>query len=427
MPNTVKKWGSAIVASLTVAAMLSACGSSVTSAQTKAGKSKTHKASASAPGVTVQNKTITVGTSAPMTGSVAYYGQIANALQAYFKYTNAQGGVDGWKIKDVLLDDKYVPTTALANSKELVQTDHVFAVVCSVGTGTNAAAVPYLAKQDVTVLPDTGQESLNKYKNVFSIEPASGMEAGLDTEHAIKDLHDTKIGVIYENDTLGRPALAGIKAVAQADGASVVATIAEPVTASDFGPAVSKLAQSKAQAVLLWGANAWLASVRKAAQALGYSPNWFGPFFWADPSTYKLAGSLMAGTYFGSWLAPLAASTPGEPTFVSTMQKDYPKDTIGAVTEQGWAMGNLFTTAVKDALSNGHGLTEASLQAALGSMRNVPIQLTTGVTIDKATGQYGSSGEVIQEALPGDKYKAVTKTLPFPPAAEKVALGTLAK
>ena len=62
-------------------------------------------ARASDPGVT--SNTILLGGTAPLTGSSSAYAAISRGADAYFKYVNARGGVNGRKIEYRVLDDAY--------------------------------------------------------------------------------------------------------------------------------------------------------------------------------------------------------------------------------------------------------------------------------------------------------------------------------
>src|SRR5205814_1907276 len=62
---------------------------------------------AATPGVTAT--TITIGGTVPITGPAALFGSIGRGADAYFKYVNARGGVNGRKVKYIYLDDAYDP------------------------------------------------------------------------------------------------------------------------------------------------------------------------------------------------------------------------------------------------------------------------------------------------------------------------------
>ncbi|HEX6951845.1 MAG TPA: ABC transporter substrate-binding protein, partial [Gaiellaceae bacterium] len=84
------------------------------------------------PGVT--SKQVVIGGTFPFTGPASLYKTIPAAELAYYAYVNAKGGVHGRKIKDITLDDQYDPSQTPGKTKQLVEQDHVFAIVGSLGT-----------------------------------------------------------------------------------------------------------------------------------------------------------------------------------------------------------------------------------------------------------------------------------------------------
>src|SRR5579863_4518359 len=113
-PETSRSRTWAVAAAGGAAALLAAaCGSSTT------GTGNT----ASAPGITAT--TVTIGSTQPLTGPAAPgYDEIAPASNAYFKYVNAHGGVNGRTINYTYLDDGYNPTTTTSQTKKLVLQDN---------------------------------------------------------------------------------------------------------------------------------------------------------------------------------------------------------------------------------------------------------------------------------------------------------------
>mgnify|MGYP003343497953 FL=1 len=88
----------------------------------------------------VSSTEIKLGITVPMTGAAAPgYNKVPGAMQAYFNYVNANGGVNGRKVTLVVKDDGYLPTLAVAKTNELILKDKVFAVVGALGTANNKA------------------------------------------------------------------------------------------------------------------------------------------------------------------------------------------------------------------------------------------------------------------------------------------------
>src|SRR5438045_1117553 len=83
------------------------------------------------PGVTPT--AITIGGTAPISGPAALFGSVARGADAYFKYVNAHGGVNGRKVRYVYLDDAYEPAKTVQLTRQLVEQDHVFAVFSTIG------------------------------------------------------------------------------------------------------------------------------------------------------------------------------------------------------------------------------------------------------------------------------------------------------
>jgi len=139
-------------------------------------------ANAADPGVTATE--IKLGITSPKTGSVALsYGKLPGAMKAYFDYINANGGVNGRKITLVSRDDKYLPQQAATQTRNLVLSDKVFAIVGALGTATHTKAyvAAQLAKNNVPDLfVNTGFSGFNdktRYPTTFLVLPSYAMEA----------------------------------------------------------------------------------------------------------------------------------------------------------------------------------------------------------------------------------------------------------
>ncbi|HZT83942.1 MAG TPA: ABC transporter substrate-binding protein [Gaiellaceae bacterium] len=175
------------------------------------------------PGVT--KKQIVIGGTFPFTGPAALYKTIPAAEAAYYAYVNAHGGVFHRKIKDITLDDQYDPAQTLPQTKKLVQKDHVFAVVGSLGTAPILSTWTYLNKRKIPqVLVATGDAywgecarhkcAASKTAKPWTMgwQPDYPGEAKVYAKYILKTKPHAKIGVLYQNDAYGTNYLAGLKA-----------------------------------------------------------------------------------------------------------------------------------------------------------------------------------------------------------------------
>ena len=367
------------------------------------------------PGVDPATKTITLGASSQYTGPVAFYANINNAAKAYFDMINARGGINGWKIKYIVLDDAYQPARAVANIKQLVEQDKVFALSVNEGSPTNAAAANYLKGTDVpNVAPPEGVPGLSKLPTFFVVMPNYAWEAGLAVQYAVQSLHAQKIAVMYEQDDVGIPALKGANAEAAALNMKIVADTTFEASTVDMTANVSKIAQSGADTVLYWGTTGAFAATLKAANAINFHPKWFTPFFLADPSVSKLVGTLNEGVYSTSWFDPATLNTPGVHEYVTAM--DAAKIPIGGLSSNGWLSAGCFVEAFKRLTDQHMDVTRANLMKVLYQFRNVNFTIVNAITFTEQNHDSGITKEAFVQAHNGNFYR-VTKLMPFPPAA----------
>ena len=70
------------------------------------------------PGAT--DKVIKIGTTAPLSGPVSAFAQIAKSAEAYFNKVNDEGGVNGRRIQMIIVDDAYSPPKTVEQARRLV-------------------------------------------------------------------------------------------------------------------------------------------------------------------------------------------------------------------------------------------------------------------------------------------------------------------
>ena len=174
----------------------------------------------------VSKKQIVIGGTFPFTGPAQLYKTIPVAEQAYYAYVNAHGGVFHRTIKDITLDDQYDPSQTPSKTKELVEKDHVFAVVGSLGTAPILSTWNYLNKRKIPqVLVATGDAYWGQCVYHACAASKSGPkpwtmgwqpdypgEARVYAKYILKNKPNAKIGVLYQNDAYGTNYLAGLKA-----------------------------------------------------------------------------------------------------------------------------------------------------------------------------------------------------------------------
>ena len=129
---------------------------------------------------------------------------------------NDQGGVNGRKINLIQYDDAYSPPKAVEQVRKLVESDEVLLTFQLLGTPSNAAVQKYLNSKKVPQLfAATGASKFTDPKNfpwTMGFNPNYFVEGRIYGQYILKEYPNAKIGVLYQNDDLGKDYLNGIKA-----------------------------------------------------------------------------------------------------------------------------------------------------------------------------------------------------------------------
>ncbi|OKO73223.1 ABC transporter substrate-binding protein [Bradyrhizobium sp. AS23.2] len=159
---------------------------------------------------------IKVGQTVPFSGPASAYASIGKAQAAYFKMINDQGGINGRKINLIQYDDAYSPPKAVEQVRKLVESDEVLLTFQIIGTPSNAAVQKYLNSKKVPQLfAATGASRFTDPKNfpwTMGYNPNYFVEGRIYGQYILKEHPNAKIGVLYQNDDLGKDYLNGLKA-----------------------------------------------------------------------------------------------------------------------------------------------------------------------------------------------------------------------
>ena len=163
----------------------------------------------------VSDSEIKIGQSVPYSGPYSVYGQVGKAEQDYFAKINAEGGINGRKIRLISLDDGYVPPKALEQTRRLVEEDGVFFIFGSLGPATSMVVRRYLNPRKIPQLfvwaGDTAGGDYQHYPWTISWSSSLAAESRLYAEHILETRPNAKIAILWLNDEYGRDYLKGFK------------------------------------------------------------------------------------------------------------------------------------------------------------------------------------------------------------------------
>ncbi|MFI4987542.1 MAG: ABC transporter substrate-binding protein, partial [Alphaproteobacteria bacterium] len=95
----------------------------------------------------ITDTTIKIGNLGPFTGEAAIFNPLNYGPDAYLRYINAQGGINGRKFETVFADDACNEAKGIAAAKKLIYEDKVFMIMSSPCSGVAMAIKPMIDKE----------------------------------------------------------------------------------------------------------------------------------------------------------------------------------------------------------------------------------------------------------------------------------------
>lgn len=165
------------------------------------------------PGVT--DTEVKIGQTMPYSGPASSFAAIGRAMTAYFQKVNAEGGINGRKINLVSLDDGYSPPKAVEQTRRLVESEEVLAIVGTFGSPTNFATQKYLnAKKVPGLFLGTGANRVSEpatYPWSMGWQPNNHAKGVIYAKYLLKERPNAKVAVLFQNDDFGRDHLKGFR------------------------------------------------------------------------------------------------------------------------------------------------------------------------------------------------------------------------
>lgn len=246
----------------------------------------------------VTDKEIVIGQFAATTGPAAELGlRMQMGMHVYFSAINAQGGVNGRKIKLITRDDGYEPKKSIEAVKTLINQDKVFALAGSVGTPTGLAALPIVTEAQVPLIGMfTGAQSLREPFNhyVFHVRASYNDETDRIVQH-LAQLGIHRIAVFQQNDSYGQAVLTGVQKALTKRKIQIAAIATAERNSNDVTQAVQTLVKANVEAIIQASTYQTSAAFIKQARAEGFKGQFFNVSFVGAQALANELGDLGQG------------------------------------------------------------------------------------------------------------------------------------
>jgi ABC-type branched-subunit amino acid transport system substrate-binding protein len=358
---------------------------------------------------------IKIGQTVPFSGPASAYATIGKTQAAYLKMINDQGGINGRKVNLIQYDDAYSPPKAVEQVRKLVESDEVLLTFQLVGTPPNAAVQKYLNSKKVPQLfAATGASRFTDPKNfpwTMGFNPNYFVEGRIYGQYIIKNHPNAKVGVLYQNDDLGKDYLNGIKAGLGDKAASmVVAEASYEVSDPTIDSQVLKLKDAGAD--LFFSAT----TPKQAAQAIKKIAelNWH-PVQIVDinatsvgavlkPAGLEASKGIISVNYGKDPLDPTWKDDAGMKRYFEFMAKYYPDgDKDSNFNTYGYSTAQLLVYVLKQC---GDDLTRENVMKQATSLKNVQLDLALpGILANTSATDYRVNKQLQMMKFNGERWE----------------------
>lgn len=341
-------------AGVAVATLAAACSSS-SSSSSSAAPSGSGSAASSPAGTP-----LVIGTIGNFSGPGGEPGHLAG-LQAWVAATNAGGGIGGHPVKLIVQDDLGDATKSQAMVRQLVETDHVLAIVSPEASGTESGWASYIQQQHVAVVG--GQSDTPAWFTNPSFFPSgSTVLTSLEMQaYAVKAAGKSKFGVAYCAEVAAcKQVIPAFQGYGKAFGLTMASSAAISVSQPSYTAQCLAAQQAGAQAEVIDASFAAGSRFIPNCSQQGFNPVYVIPSGAFD--NRYLTMSQLNGTYIPTTNALWSGTGQAVTQFQQAMSKYEASTPLGPNPMAGWAGGELFGAAAANLPANA---TPADVFAAL--------------------------------------------------------------
>jgi branched-chain amino acid transport system substrate-binding protein len=364
---------------------------------------------------------IKIGNLNPYSGPASAYGQIGKTIDAYFKKVNAEGGINGRKIKFISYDDAYSPPKAVEQARKLVESDEVLLIFQSLGTPSNTAIEKYMnAKKVPQLFVATGATKWGDYKHfhwTMGWQPTYQAEGRIYAAYILKQHPNGRIGILYQNDDYGKDYVKGLK---DGLGAKAKTMIVSEMPYETTDPTVD----SQMVALKASGADVFFnvttpkfaaQAIRKAAE-IGWKPVHFlnnvsqsvGAVL--KPAGFENARGILSSYYLKDATDPAWKDDAARKEWEAFMDKYNPGgDKTSSFPVYGYTVAQTLVQVLKQC---GDTLTRENVMKQAASLKGLKLgMLLPGITINTSPTDYYPIEQMQMQQFDGERWKPIGEVM----------------
>jgi len=321
---------------------------------------------------------IRIGNIMPYSGPASSYAVIGKTEAAYFDKVNAEGGINGRKIKFITYDDGYSPPKAIEQARKLVEGDEVLLVFQSLGTPSNSAIQKYMnAKKVPQLFVASGATKWGDPKNfpwTIGWQPNYQSEGRIYARYILDHYPDAKIAVFWQNDDAGKDQVKGLRDGLGDRANMIIADKSYEVSDPSIDSQIVALRDSGADTFFSWAAPKGSAQAIRKVGELGWKPRFFLANVSASvagvlkPAGLQYAKDIISTAYLKDPTDPTWKDDPGVKTWQAFMEKYYPTgDRVDLNNVYGYAAAQTLVQVLRQC---GDDLTRENVMKQAANLKN---------------------------------------------------------
>lgn len=327
----------------------------------------------------ITNTSIKIGIMAPLSGNASSYSKAQIGLDAYYKWVNDQGGVNGRKLETVLEDYACDSTKGIAAVKKLIHQDKVFMLHGNSCSAVAMAIKPIVVESGVPWViahAANGAISSPPTKNIFHGVPVGktmGIAMGqfIATKPAL-----ARVAVILHSDDWAKSYCGPATEFLASKNIKPVIEVAFERGQTDSTAQTLKIKQANPDFVIACLYEAETAIFLKDAKKFALNAPVMGTAGTDLENTLKRVGDLdtVAGYYVPHMYAD-NLDGPRLKKFVDIYKKYYPNESVTAFSLASMGGGAAVVEALK---RSGRDLTREKFMAELDKIKNFDTGVLAG-------------------------------------------------
>ena len=360
------------------------------------------------------DKEIKIGQTVPFSGPYSVYAGIGKTEAAYLNMINDQGGINGRKLNLIQYDDAYSPPKTVEQVRRLVEGDGVLFTFQLIGSAANAAVEKYLNGKNVPqLLASTGASRFADPKNyrwTIAFNPNYQSEGRIYAKYILANYPNAKIGILYQNDDMGRDYVTGLKSGLGAKASSMIVSelsyeVADPTVDSQ----VVKLKSTGADLFFDASTPKFAAQAIRKLADIEWTPvhildiNASPISATLKPAGLDISKGIISTNYGKDPNDPQWKDDPGVKAYFAFMDKYYPEgDKLNTVNSYGYSAAELLVHILRQC---GDDLTRENVMRQAANIRGfVPSLGLPGMTVNTSADDYRINKQMQMMRFNGERW-----------------------